>query len=82
MNTTAFNTMTEEILAQVEGGAVPYGWHAPFGYLSDNIICKNGYRYNTENMRKGNCAINWESVTNSIVASFVTHMSGAHSNRP
>lgn len=63
----SFIILRTETLATVEGG-IPRGWYAPFGYMSDNMICKNGYRYTTDNVRRGNCRVNWESVVTDIVA--------------
>lgn len=75
-------TLDVETLSQVTGAGIPNGWHAPFGYMSNNIICKNGYRYNSENMKNGNCAINWESVVNDIVSNAVVAFVGGVARIP
>jgi len=47
--------LTSIELSHINGGSIPYGWYAPFRYISDNIICRDGYRYTQSNWNFGNC---------------------------
>ncbi len=76
-----FKSLNSSCLANIEGG-IPYGWYAPFGYISDNIICRDGYRYSQSNWNSGNCKINVESVVNGVVSQMAMAIAGAGGNRP
>ena len=76
-----FKSLNSSVLANIEGG-IPYGWYAPFGYYTDNIICRNGYRYTQSNWNSGNCQINVESVVNGVVSEMAMAIAGASRYRP
>lgn len=81
MNAKPFTVLTTHQLATIEGG-IPAGWYAPYGYISDNLICRNGYRPTQANFKNGNCGTNWEAVVNNTVANMSMALGGLHSNRP
>lgn len=76
-----FKSLNSSVLSSIEGG-IPYGWYAPFGYYTDNIICRNGYRYTQSNWNSGNCKMNVESVVNGVVSQMAMAIAGAGSSRP
>ncbi|MBF0818193.1 hypothetical protein [Streptococcus acidominimus] len=77
-----FNTLEPEALSQVEGSGVPYGWYSPFSSISDNIICRNGYRYTTANMNNGNCKVNWSNIVGNVVNNMASSIGDLHNPLP
>ncbi|HFI0638093.1 TPA: hypothetical protein ACGO1U_001555 [Streptococcus suis] len=77
----SFNQITKEVLENIEGG-VPHGWYSPFSSISDNIICKNGYRYTMENMRTGNCRVDWSNVVGNVANNMAAAWGDLHNPLP
>ncbi|WP_449461289.1 hypothetical protein [Streptococcus suis] len=65
-----FEVLNNDQLSFVGGGVTP-GWYAPI-WFSDNLECKNGYAYNSANMKNGICRFNWNTIVNNVVANTVT----------
>lgn len=51
--------------------AVTPGYYAPFGSISSNIECKNGYKYSKQNMNSGICRVNWNTVIGNTINSTI-----------
>ncbi|MGC4430851.1 bacteriocin class II family protein, partial [Streptococcus suis] len=76
-----FNQINTEVLENIEGG-VPYGWYSPFSSISDNIICRNGYRYTMANMRNGNCRVDWSNVVGNVANNMAAAWGDLHNPLP
>lgn len=84
MNTTSleqFDVMDTERLASVEGG-VPSGWYSPFSTISDNIICRVGYRYSLANLKNGRCKVDWGNIVGNVANNMASAWGDLHNPLP